>query len=77
MLGVIQGKSGKEAALLPLPPLRTVLESFPSHGSSLIEVPCHRNRFHHFQLLAMNLPMAIGMQKNQIGDVIPSAFGFR
>ena len=28
--------SGKETALLPLPPLRTVLESFPSHGSSLI-----------------------------------------
>lgn len=27
--------SGKEVALLPLPPLRTVLESFPSYGSSL------------------------------------------
>ena len=31
--------SGKEAALLPLPPLRTVLESFPSYGSSLHEAP--------------------------------------
>lgn len=28
------GTSGKEAALLPLPPLRTGLESFPSSGSS-------------------------------------------
>ncbi|CDH44867.1 hypothetical protein BN874_1950004 [Candidatus Contendobacter odensis Run_B_J11] len=31
-----RGLSGKEAAFLPLPPLRTVLESFPSYGSSLI-----------------------------------------
>ena len=28
-------KSGKRKTLLPFPPLRTVLESFPSYGSSL------------------------------------------
>ena len=27
--------SGKELTLLPIPPLRTVRESFPSYGSSL------------------------------------------
>ena len=31
----VDGQSGKEAALLPLPPLRTGRESFPSSGSSL------------------------------------------
>jgi hypothetical protein len=30
---------GKEAALPPLPPLRTGLESFPSSGSSLSNAP--------------------------------------
>ena len=28
-------RSGKRPTLLPVPPLRTVRESFPSHGSSL------------------------------------------
>jgi hypothetical protein len=36
--------SGKEAALLPLPPLRTGRESFPSSGSSRCEAPCERGR---------------------------------
>src|SRR5208282_2186234 len=31
--------SGKEAALLPLPPLRTGRESFPSSGSSRSKAP--------------------------------------
>ena len=31
--------SGKEMALLPFPPLRTVRESFPSYGSSLFKAP--------------------------------------
>lgn len=53
--------SGKEVTLLPLPPLRTVLEGFPSYGSSLNKALCHKGRLRHFQLLAMNLPMAIGM----------------
>jgi len=37
--------SGKEAALPPLPPLRTGHESFPSSGSSRCEAPLSRSRF--------------------------------
>ena len=38
--------SGKGAALLPLPPLRTGRESFPSSGSSRYKAPRERSRFH-------------------------------
>jgi hypothetical protein len=37
--------SGKEAALLPLPPLRTGREGFPSSGSSRYKAPLLRSRF--------------------------------
>ena len=37
--------SGKRAALLPLPPLRTGLESFPSSGSSRCKAPRGRSRY--------------------------------
>ena len=37
--------SGKEAALPPLPPLRTERESFPSFGSSRCKAPLSRSRF--------------------------------
>jgi len=37
--------SGKRAALLPLPPLRTGRESFPSSGSSRSKAPLWRSRF--------------------------------
>jgi hypothetical protein len=36
---------GKRAALLPLPPLRTGRESFPSSGSSRYKAPLLRSRF--------------------------------
>jgi hypothetical protein len=35
-LNFFWGESGKEAALLPLPPLRTGLDGFPSSGSSRV-----------------------------------------
>jgi hypothetical protein len=38
--------SGKGTALLPLPPLRTGHESFPSSGSSRCKAPRERSRFH-------------------------------
>ena len=38
--------SGKGAALLPLPPLRTGRESFPSSGSSRNKAPRERSRLH-------------------------------
>jgi hypothetical protein len=38
-------RSGKEAALLPLPPLRTGREGFPSSGSSRYKAPLLRSRF--------------------------------
>ena len=38
-------RSGKEVALLPLPPLRTGHESFPSSGSSHYKAPRERSRF--------------------------------
>jgi two-component system CheB/CheR fusion protein len=38
-------KLGKGAALLPLPPLRTGRESYPSSGSSRCEAPLERSRF--------------------------------
>ncbi len=38
--------SGKGAALLPLPPLRTGRESFPSSGSSRYKAPRERSRPH-------------------------------
>jgi hypothetical protein len=41
--------------------LRTGLESFPSFGSSLFKAPL-RGRFRYLQLLAVYLPMAVGMQ---------------
>ena len=44
-LNVFNLGSGKEAALLPLPPLRTERESFPSFGSSHYEAPLSRSRF--------------------------------
>ena len=33
--------SGKRTTLLPFPPLRTVRESFPSHGSSFSKIFCY------------------------------------
>ena len=38
-------RPGKRAALLPLPPLRTGRESFPSSGSSRYKAPLSRSRF--------------------------------
>lgn len=37
-------QSGKEATLPPLPPLRTVRESFPSYGSSSLKPRAMRDR---------------------------------
>ena len=41
--GAVQ-ESGKETPSPASPPLRTGLESFLSSGSSLVEVPCYRDR---------------------------------
>ena len=38
--------SGKGVTLLPLPPLRTGRESFPSSGSSQYKAPRERSRLH-------------------------------
>ena len=42
---IFKTRSGKEAALLPLPPLRTGREGFPSSGSSRSKAPQLRSRF--------------------------------
>jgi hypothetical protein len=52
--------SGKETALPPSPPLRTVREPFDSYRSSLTNAPCG-TRFLNVQTLAMDLAMAVGM----------------
>ncbi len=38
--------SGKDTALPPHPPLRTVRASFPAYGSSLSKAP-HKSRLHY------------------------------
>jgi hypothetical protein len=49
--------SGKEAALLSPPPLRTARESFDSSRSSLSDALLG-TRFRHSQTKAVNLPVA-------------------
>jgi hypothetical protein len=54
--------SGKETALPPSPPLRTVRESFDSYRSSLTNAPCG-TRFLNVQMSAVDLAMAVWMQE--------------
>ena len=56
---------GSRAGLLPLSPLRTARESFPSSSSSLSNAPCG-TRWCHIQRLAMDLPVAVGVQKDTV-----------
>jgi hypothetical protein len=51
--------SGREAALPPLPPLRTVRASLDAHGSSISNALRNRTRFPNINSTAMNLPVAI------------------
>ena len=66
--------SGKETALPPSPPLRTVCANFSAHGSSLSFAP-RGTRLHHSPLLAMNLPVAVRMQEHSVVCLITAAFG--
>src|SRR2546430_682693 len=61
---------GSRAGLLPLSPLRTARESFPSSSSSLSNAPC-RTRWCHIQRLAMDLPVAVGVQEDTVVCGIP------
>ena len=69
------GSSGKEKTLLSFPPLRTVRESFPSHGSSLSKTG-FPVQLTNFQIAAMNFSVAVGMKYDQIGVYIHSTFRF-
>jgi hypothetical protein len=53
-------RSGKDTVLPPHPPLRTVLASFPAHGSSLSK-PHWRSRFHHFESACAGYLVAVRM----------------
>ncbi len=67
--------SGKEAALLPLPPLRTVLESFPSYGSSLYKscISLQNRQFIEF-MLGVDLTMAVSVEQLQVVQRVTSPF---
>jgi len=67
--------SGKEAALLPLPPLRTVLESFPSYGSSLYKFcfSLQNRQFIEF-MLGVDLTMAVSVEQLQVVQRVTSPF---
>src|SRR5262247_972439 len=65
---------GSRAGLLPLSPLRTARESFPSSSSSLSNAPCG-TRWCHLQRLAMDLPVAVGVQEDTVLCCIPAAMG--
>src|SRR2546422_7567087 len=56
---------GSRAGLLPPSPLRTAHESFPSSSSSLSNAPCG-TRWCHIQRLAMDLPVAVGVQEDTV-----------
>src|SRR5713226_5899975 len=62
---------GSRARLLPLSPLRTARESFPSSSSSLSNAPCG-TRWCHIQRLAMDLPVAVGVQEDTVVCGIPA-----
>ena len=66
---------GKEAALLPLPPLRTVLESFPSYGSSLYKscFSLQNRQFIEF-MLGVDLTMAVSVEQLQVVQRVTSPF---
>ena len=67
--------SGKEVALLPLPPLRTVLESFPSYGSSLYKscFSLQNRQFIEF-MLGVDLTMAVSVEQLQVVQRVTSPF---
>jgi hypothetical protein len=54
-----RAESGKEAALPPLPPLRTVRESLPSHGSSISNALRNKTQFPNSNTPAVNLSVAV------------------
>src|SRR5207249_9413451 len=51
--------------------LRTARESFPSSSSSLSNAPCG-TRWCHFQRLAMDLPVAVGVQEDTVLCCVPA-----
>jgi hypothetical protein len=72
---LILEESGKEAALLPLPPLRTVLESFPSYGSSLYKSCISlQNRQFIELMLGVDLTMAVSVEQLQVVQRVTSPF---
>src|SRR5206468_643337 len=64
-VGHVSSSPGSRAGLLPPSPLRTARESFPSSSSSLANAPCG-TRWCHIQRLAMDLPVAVGVQENTV-----------
>jgi len=68
-----QESSGKETALPPSPPLRTVREPFDSYRSSLTNALCG-TRFLDVQMLAVDLAMAVGMQEYAVVCAVWAAF---
>src|SRR5882762_7590952 len=69
--GTFPHSPGSRAGLLPLSPLRTARESFPSSSSSLSNAPCG-TRWCHIQRLAMDLPVAVGVQEDTVVCGIPA-----
>src|SRR5690606_13140622 len=68
--------SGRDRALLPHPPLRTVRASFPAYGSSLCKASYDRSRQFTF-ISAMDLSVAVRMQNYQVRHCVRSALSFR
>lgn len=56
-------------------PLRTVLASFPAHGSSLSNALETKTQFSNRNIPVMNLSVAIGMKKNPVFCLVAAAFG--
>ncbi len=50
----------------PVPSLRTGRASFPESSSSLLRTPLAGRSLLHHRPLAVNLPMTIGVQQNQV-----------
>src|SRR5262249_17776895 len=65
LIGTSPHLPGSRAGLLPPSPLRTARESFPSSSSSLSNAPCG-TRWCHIQRLAMDLPVAVGVQEDTV-----------
>src|SRR5919109_5409556 len=65
---------GSRAGLLPPSPLRTARASFPACRSSLSNAPCG-TRWCHIQRLAMDLPVAVGVQEDTVLCGVPAPMG--